>query len=344
MSGVAVGGGARTDTFTVQAAERLEPLIAGAKTAVLATHVSPDGDGIGAEICLHGYLASRGIETRIFNTEATPMRYQFLDERGAIEVYDEAEHGGFLRAADLLFMLDNSAPARFGPLEAAARASRATTVCIDHHNLIDPFWKVNLIDPSAAATGEMVYRIVEALGGRPDFTAAQAAYVSLLTDTGSFRFGKTAPRSHLLAADLLAAGVSPPIVHEQVYERSSAALVRLAGTALAGLQLGENGRLGWITLTLQQVRDCGAVNEDTSDVINELLTIDGVRLAVLVKELEGGRVKLSFRSKGTLDVNKVAQSFGGGGHTNASGAVIPGTIADRLEEILKPCRALLQVG
>jgi phosphoesterase RecJ-like protein len=337
-------GGTPAEEFTVKAAERLEPLLAAAKTAVLATHVTPDGDGIGAEICLHSYLVSRGIEARIFNTEATPLRYRFLDERGAIEVYDEARHGGFLRSADLLFMLDNSAPSRFGPLEAAARASRATTVCIDHHNLVDPFWKVNLIDPSAAATGEMVYRIVEALGGRPDFTAAQAAYVSLVTDTGSFRFGKTSPRSHRLAADLLEHGVSPPRVHEEVYERGSAALVRLTGVALAGLRISEDGRLGWITLTLQQVKDCGATNEDTSDVINELLTIDGVRVAVLLKELDGGRLKLSFRSKGALDVNRIAQAFGGGGHTNASGAVIAGSIAERLEGILMPCRALLQTG
>ena len=339
-----MSGEHRVDEFSVRAAERLEPLLHAAKTAVLATHVTPDGDGIGAEICLHSYLVSRGIEARIFNTEETPLRYRFLDERGAIEVYDEGRHGAFLRSADLLFMLDNSAPSRFGPLEAAARASRATSVCIDHHNITDPFWKVNLIDSSAAATGEMVYLLIEALGGRPDFAAAQAAYVSLVTDTGNFRFGKTAPRSHRLAADLLAAGVSPPRVHEEVYERSSAALVRLAGMALAGLQLGEGGRLAWITLTLRQVRDSGAMNEDTSDVVNELLTIDGVRLAVLVKEIEGGRIKLSFRSKGTLDVNRIAQSFGGGGHTNASGAVIAGTIADRLEAILAPCRALIPTG
>jgi phosphoesterase RecJ-like protein len=329
------------DAFTRKAAERLEPLLAGARTAVLATHVTPDGDGIGAEICLHSYLVARGLEARIFNTETTPLRYRFLDERGAVEVYEEVKHGDFLRSADLLFMLDNSAPSRFGPLEAAARASRAVTVCIDHHNLVDPYWKVNLIDSSAAATGEMVYRIVEALGGKPDFTAAQAAYVSLVTDTGSFRFGKTTPRSHLLAADLLAQGVSPPHVHEEVYERSSAALVRLSATALAGLRLEEEGRLAWITLTIQQVRTCGGGQEDTSDVVNELLTIDGVRVAVLFKEMEGGRLKLSFRSKGTLDVNRIAQSFGGGGHTNASGAVIDGTIDAKAEAILRSCRELL---
>jgi phosphoesterase RecJ-like protein len=337
------GGAAQAgDEFARKAAEGLRPLLEGAHTAVLATHVTPDGDGIGAEICWHSYLRARGIEARIFNTEMTPLRYRFLDERGAVEVYDEAKHGDFLRSADLLFMLDNSAPSRFGPLEEAARASRAVTVCIDHHNIVDPFWKVNLIDSSAAATGEMVYRIVEALGGRPDFTAAQAAYVSLVTDTGSFRFGKTTPRSHLLAADLLALGVSPPRVHEEVYERNSAALVRLSGMALAGLRLDEEERLAWITLTIEQVRASGGGNEDTSDVVNELLTIDGVRLAVLLKEMEGGRLKLSFRSKGTLDVNRIAQSFGGGGHTNASGAVVPGTIAAKIDEILRPCRDLVR--
>ena len=332
---------AADDDFTRKAATTLRPLLDRAKTAVLATHVTPDGDGIGAEICWHSYLRSRGIEARIFNTETTPLRYRFLDEAGAVEVYDETKHGDFLRSADLLFMLDNSAPSRFGPLEAAARASRAVTVCIDHHNLVDPFWKVNLIDSSSAATGEMVYRIIEALGGDPDFTAAQAAYVSLVTDTGSFRFGKTSPASHQLAARLLAKGVRPPRVHEEVYERTSASLVRLAGMALAGLRLEEEGRLAWIAMTLAQVRESGAEHEDTSDVVNELLTIDGVRVAVLLKELAGGRLKLSFRSKGTLDVNRVAQSFGGGGHTNASGAVIPGAIDTKGEEILRSCRELL---
>jgi phosphoesterase RecJ-like protein len=328
--------------FTAQAAARLRPLLDSARTAVLATHVTPDGDGIGAEICLHSYLTARGITTRIFNTEPTPLRYRFLDEKGAVEVFEAQHHDAFLRQADLFFMLDNSAPSRLGPLEEATRASRATTICIDHHNLVDPFWKVNLVDSQASATGEMVYRIVQALGGRPDFTAAQAAYVSLVTDTGYFRFGKTAPRSHRLAADLLAAGVSPPRVYEEVYERGSAALVRLGGLALSGLRLEEDGRLAWISMTHEEVVRCGAEGEDTSDIVNELLTIDRVRVAILFKELEASRVKLSFRSKGALDVNQVAQSFGGGGHTNASGAVIAGRLADLVPRVLDPCRALLR--
>jgi len=333
---------ARDRALVAEAAERLGPLLDSARTAVLTTHVTPDGDGIGAEICLHGYLVSRGIEARILNTERLSARYQFLDAGGVVEVFEASRHDAFVRSADLIFMLDNSAVSRLGPLEEATRASRATTICIDHHNVVEPFWNLNIIDPESSATGELVFQIVKALGGVSDFTAAQAAYVSLVTDTGYFRFNKTSPRAHQAAAEMLERGVSPPHVYEQVFERTSASLVRLGGMALAGLRVEEDGRLAWITLTQHQVEQCGAEQEDTSDVVNGLLAIDRVRIAALIKELPGGRVKLSFRSKGSLDVNRVAQGFGGGGHTNAAGAVVPGRLPELIEIVLRPCRDLLR--
>ena len=333
---------ARDQALVAEAAARLRPLLDAARTAVLTTHVTPDGDGIGAEICLHSYLVARGIEARILNTEPLSPRYRFIDERGAVEVFDAARHDGFVRSADLLFMLDNSAVSRLGPLEEAARASRATTICIDHHNVVEPFWKVNIIDPESSATGELVFQIVKALGGAPDFTAAQAAYVSLVTDTGYFRFNKTSPRAHQAAAEMLERGVSPPLVYEQVFERASASLVRLGGVAMADLHIEEEGRLAWITMTQRQVEECGAGQEDTSDIVNGLLAIERVRIAALLKEIPEGRVKLSFRSKGSLDVNSVAQGFGGGGHTNAAGAVVPGRLSELIETVLRPCRDLLR--
>jgi phosphoesterase RecJ-like protein len=334
----------RDRAFLETAAARLRPLFDGARTAALVTHVTPDGDGIGAEICLHAYLVSRGIDARILNTEPLPLRYRFLDTRGAVEVFDPARHDDFVRRADLIIMLDNSAPGRLGSLEAATRASRATTVCIDHHNLVDPFWKVSLVDPEASATGELIYRLIKTLGGRPDFGATQAAYVSLVTDTGYFRFGKTSPGAHESAADMLAQGVSPPRVYSEVFERHTAALVRLGGIALKDLRLEEADRLAWITLTRDQVSACGAEMEDTSDIVNELLTIDGVRVAALFKGIDDGRVKISLRSKGPLDVNRIAQAFGGGGHTNASGAVIAGTLEEVAGRVLAPCRDLVRRG
>jgi len=324
------------------AAARLEPIFGGARTAALTTHVNPDGDGIGAEICLLGYLRWRGIDARIINTEPLPARYRFLDPDGAVEVFDAARHEPFLRAADLVVMLDNSATSRLGPLEPAVRASRATTICIDHHNVVEPFWKVNIVDSESCATGELVFQIIKAMGGPIDRAAAQAAYVSLVTDTGYFRFSKTSPRCHEAAAEMLAAGVSPPRVYEEVFERNSASLLRLGGIATAGLRLEEGGRLAWVSLTRAQVLECGAEAEDTSDVVNALLSIDGVRMAALFKELDGGRTKLSFRSKGRLDVNRLASLFGGGGHTNAAGAVVEGDLEDTLRRVLPPCRELLQ--
>lgn len=325
-----------------EAARTLRPLLKTARTAALCTHIDPDGDGIGAEICLLGYLRELGIEARVINTEPLPARYRFLDPGGAVEVYDGARHDAFLRGADLLFMLDNSAVTRLGPLEPGVRASRATTICIDHHDVLEPFWKINIIDRQACATGELVFQIIKALGGRLDRLSAQAAYVSMVTDTGYFRFSKTSPRCHEAAAEMLAAGVEPPLVYQEVFERNSQALVRLGGTALAGLRVEEGGRLAWISLTRDQIAACEAESEDTSDIINELLTIDGVRLAVLFKELSGDRTKLSFRSKGDLDVNRLAARFGGGGHTNAAGAVVKGALGGTIDRILGPCRELLK--
>ena len=324
------------------AAQRLKPLLDGARTAALTTHVTPDGDGIGAEICLLGHLRMLGIDARVINTEPLPAKYRFLDPGRAVEVFDAAKHDAFLRGADLIFMLDNSATTRMGPLEPAIRASRAVTVCIDHHNVVEPFWKVNIIDPEACATGELVFQIVKAMGGRVDRTAAQAAYVSLVTDTGYFRFSKTSPRCHEAAAEMLAAGVSPPLVYEEVFERNSAALLRLGGVAMADLHQEEGGRLAWISLAREQVVRCQAETEDTSEIVNELLSIDGVRVGVLFKEMEGGRTKLSFRSKGDLDVNRLACRFGGGGHTNAAGAIVEGGLEETIRHVLPSCREILK--
>ena len=324
------------------AASRLDPLIDRAKTAVLITHVNPDGDGIGAEICLGRYLRSRGIDARIINTDPLAARYRFLDPDGHVETFEPARHDTFLRQSDLIFMLDNSATSRMGPLEPAVRGSRATTVCIDHHNVIEPFWKVNIVDPDACATGELVFQIIKMMGGQVDPIAAQAAYVSLVTDTGYFRFSKTSPRCHEAAAEMLAAGANPPLVYAEVYERNTPGLLRLGGVALADLRQEEGGRLAWITLTREQVRRCRAELEDTSDIVNDLLTMDGTRLAVLFKELDGGRIKLSFRSKGSVDVNRLAARFGGGGHSNAAGAVVSGGLEEAISRVLPPCRDLLK--
>jgi bifunctional oligoribonuclease and PAP phosphatase NrnA len=332
----------RDRTLIDSAARVLKPLLESARRVALCTHINPDGDGIGAEICLYHHLRGLGLETRILNTEPLPPRYRFLDPGGAVEVFDPARDAAFLRGADLIFMLDNSAVARLGPLEESVRGSCATTVCIDHHDVVEPFWKVNIVDEEACATGELVFQIVKAMGGTIGLAAAEAAYVSLVTDTGSFRFSKTSPRCHEAAAEMLALGVAPPRVYQEVYERNSLSLVRLGGVALAGLRLYEDGRLACITLTRAQVMACDAESEDTSDIVNGLLAIEGVQVAVMLKEIAGEKIKLSFRSKRGLDVNRLAARYGGGGHRNAAGAILDGPLEEALEKVLSSCRDLLR--
>jgi phosphoesterase RecJ-like protein len=187
----------------------------------------------------------------------------------------------------------------------------------------------------------MIYRLIREVDGEIDAAEAEPIYVSIVTDTGNFRFSNTTPGVLRTAADLLSKGVKVPRVYQEIFERYAPSFVKLLGTALASIQQDETGRLGYIELTREMMRACGADGEDTSDIINGILTIDGTELALLFKELPEGRTKVSLRSKGTLDVNRLASEFGGGGHRNASGIVMPVPIEEAVATILPKAKALI---
>jgi phosphoesterase RecJ-like protein len=302
-----------------------------AKRYVLVTHVNPDGDAIGSQVGLGRFLLSLGFVVKIVNQDETPHDLRFLESEGpSAEGYDPARHDGFLDAADAIVLVDNSAPDRLGRMETPVRARTATTFCIDHHPTRQTPWAGNVIDTSASATAVLVYELVRNAGGAPDRAAAEALYAGLATDTGFFRFNSTSPRAFRVAAELLEAGADPTRCYREVYERNSPAYTRLLGRALASLSLGTGGAVASAGITLGMIEACGATGVDTSEFTTPLLAVDGVRVAILFRELPGGKVKVSLRSKGELDVQQMAAEFGGGGHRNASGIVMPG----RFEEIV----------
>ena len=306
-------------------------LLARAKLYVLVTHVNPDGDAIGSQVGLGRYLRSLGFEVRIVNQDETPPEIRFLEFDGPFaEAYDPARHDGLLDASDAIVLVDNSAPDRLGRMEAPVRARTAKTLCIDHHPTRGTPWAGNVIDTSASATAVLVYELVLEGGGSPDRAAADALYAGLATDTGFFRFNSTSPRAFRVAAGLLEAGADPTRCYREVYERNTPAYTRLLGRALASVSLGEGGAVASTGVTIAMIESCGAAGVDTSEFTTPLLAIDGVRVAILFRELPGGKVKVSLRSKGELDVSLMAAEFGGGGHRNASGIVMPG----RFEEIV----------
>jgi bifunctional oligoribonuclease and PAP phosphatase NrnA len=326
--------------FDRQSYRQLEPLIRAARRAAVVTHINPDGDGVGSGLALARFLRNRGLDARFIPNRAVPASLAFLAPNGEAAPFVPAL-GPFLRDADLVITVDNASVERLGPLEADIRASRATRVCIDHHLMREPFWTLNIVDEEACSTGEMVHDCIRELGGTLDRAMAEAIYVAILTDTGSFRFSRTTGRVHRVVADLLDLGVEPHEIWHQVHERNPPGSLRLLGAALLDARFAAGGRLAWVELPLALLEECGAAEEDSSEIINHLLTVEGVEIALLFREQRDGATKMSLRSRPRHDVNALARAHGGGGHRNAAGAVAARPMAECVARLVPEATAVL---
>lgn len=323
--------------------EKLEAARREGRDVVLATHVNADGDGLGCELALQAFLKSRGQSVRVINSDPVPHKYRFL--AGSDEVIVHDGHGRaseLIRNAAVFVVLDNSSPDRLGPLLPDVKASGAYKICIDHHVDADPFWDLNCIDTEASASGHLVYRAVKALGGTITPPVAEALYVSFVTDTGHFRFSKTNADVHRVIADLMdTGGIDPPRIYRALFEGVTRGLTRMIGQALSDAHYEQGGRFAWARLTRRQLEECGGFEEDTSDLVNMLLAVEGVEAAALFKELPEGRTKVSLRSRGGVDVNRLASRFGGGGHKNASGILMNGPFEEGVRRVVEGMREVL---
>jgi phosphoesterase RecJ-like protein len=312
-----------------EAASMFRNLLDGAGNIVITTHINPDGDAIGSQSYLAQFLRSRGKRVRVVNQDPTPETLLFVEDPEArAERYDRQLHDDLLSDADLLILVDNSAPDRLGRMETIMVAAAGKTLCLDHHPTREAPWAHAINDTEACATTAVIYELTRSCGWRPDLHAAQAIYVGLVTDTGFFRFNSTNARAHVIAAELLNLGVRPDDVYRRIHERNSPAFTRLLGHALTDLRLDAGGAIASVTMTRRLIESLDAASEDPAEITTALLAIDGVKIAALYRELPDGRIKASLRSKGELDVHRLAKEFGGGGHKNASGIVIPGSLDD----------------
>jgi phosphoesterase RecJ-like protein len=193
----------------------------------------------------------------------------------------------------------------------------------------------------SCATTAVIYDLTRSCGWQPDLHAAQAIYVGLVTDTGFFRFNSTNARAHAIAAELLSMGVRPDRVYRRIYERNSPAFTRLLGHALTGLRLQADGAVATVRITKKLIDNLGAGKEDPAEITTTMLAIDGVVISALYRELPDGRIKVSLRSKGELDVHRLALEFGGGGHKNASGIVMPGELDEVVEIVTARAAAMV---
>ncbi len=313
---------------------RLEEALDGAERIVVTTHLRPDGDAIGSEACLTAFLGDRGKTVRVINDDPTPELLRFVAPTAfPVEVYDPAVHDPVFRSADLILLVDNAAPDRLGRLEGVIADVADRVLCIDHHPSREAPWHRTIQDVGACATAAILYRLTRAAGWTPDADAARSIYVALATDTGFFRFNSTNPEAHRIAAELVESGVDPAACYRAIHERNSPQFTRLLGEALARVRLDAEGAIASVRLSAERIAALDAAGEDTTEITTAMLAIDGVQIVLLFRELSGGRVKVSLRSKARLDVHRLASEYGGGGHRNASGIVMPGAldeVADRI--------------
>lgn len=316
------------------AVEEFHRLLEGAGLVLITTHINPDGDAIGSQACLASFLRWIGKRVRVVNQDPTPRALRFVeDPRVRAEPYDPSLHDGLLGEADLLILVDNSAPDRLGAMEGPMVAAADKTLCLDHHSSRSAPWAHAINDVDSCATTAVIYDLTRSRHWQPDLHAAQAIYVGLATDTGFFRFNSTNARAHAIAAELLGMGVRPDSVYKEIYERNSPAFARLLGHALTGISFAADGRLASVRLTRQLIDSLDAGGEDPAEITTAMLAIDGVLIAALYRELKDGRIKVSLRSKGELNVHHLALGFGGGGHKNASGIVLPATLQEAVEMV-----------
>ncbi|MCR4399182.1 MAG: bifunctional oligoribonuclease/PAP phosphatase NrnA [Firmicutes bacterium] len=279
---------------------------------VLVPHVNPDGDAIGSCLALFLALRRRGKQCRVLLDEPVPSRYRFLPGSAEVTGHPPGDQEFVLVA------LDCTDESRWGyPREGLAAAS--VVVNMDHHVSNSRFGDYQLVDEDASATGEIVFELLRDLGWGITSDEATSLYTAIATDTGSFRFANTTPRSLEICADLVRAGAKPDRIAEEVFETRSLAATLLLQRALSSLRVDQSGRIAWMCLGLEDFRESGASAEDTEGIVNNARMIEGVEVGLLFREIGEGRVKVALRSKSTVDVSRVASAFSGGGHPAARG-------------------------
>jgi phosphoesterase RecJ-like protein len=292
----------------------------GCTSVLIAGHKGPDGDALGSQLGLMLALEALGKKVTAHNLDPVPEIYRFLPSAERIKIGKPIQ-GRY----DACIVLDAD-PSRTGLFDATYPAD--VLINIDHHITNPCEWPLTWMDTAASATGEMIVKLIQELGVRIDRDMALCLYAALFTDTGSFRYSNTTPESMRISASLIESGADPWLVSENVYESFSYGRLKLLGAVLANMERSGNGRTAWVVVTDALYQQTATSAEDTDSFVNFVRSIKGVEVAVLFRQTGSAQYKISMRSKGRIDLSELAKSFGGGGHRNAAGGVLDGTIEE----------------
>jgi phosphoesterase RecJ-like protein len=296
-------------------------------------HKDADADSLGSALAFAEALREMGKRVHVVVPSPLPQGLRYLPGFETIVAKPPP--------LDLLFTFDCASVHRFGD-RAGLVESVGHVVNVDHHASNDGFGEINLVDPTASATGQVVHGLLQAMGCPISAETATNLYAALLTDTGGFRHENTTEAALRLGADLVARGADPGWVALKSYKSRSVAQLRLEGMATAAARTESEGRLVWSEVTQAMLDDSGATMQEAEGVIDQLQTVDGMKLAVLFKQAGPRLTKISVRSRDEVDSTALCVPFGGGGHRRAAGAELRQPLESARERVLEVARALLR--
>ena len=307
-------------------------LIESKSNFAITTHIKPDGDGVGSSLGLCWLLRSLGKTAEVIVNGDVPPAYRSLP--GADEIRDVSVIDS---KYDAIFVIECSNIDRPG----INGLKNEFTVNIDHHATSEHFGTINWIDSTASAVGEMIYNLCKAIGGRITKEIAECVYMALVTDTGSFHFPNTSDRTLKVASELIKAGARPATIGEAVYNNYPWSRIELMRQVLDTVKRDDSGKIAMLRQTLAMKEIAGSIDGDNNGFVNIPLAAKDVVATVYMREVGVDSYRVSLRSKGDINVAKVAEGFGGGGHKNAAGLRIDGAWDDAEAKIVQALRASL---
>jgi phosphoesterase RecJ-like protein len=281
----------------------------------ITSHIRPDGDSLGSSLGLYWLLRALDKDAEVIMRDPVPHAYQKLPGTQNVRVTPIVD-----RQYDAVFVIECSDITRPGLIDL----EKQFVVNIDHHSTTALFGTINWIDSTASAVGEMIYNLCKATGVRVTKEIAECVYTALITDTGSFHYSNTSERTFKVASELVRAGVKPAKISQAVYSSYPWSKIELLREVLSTARRDESGRVAWMRQTLEMQERAGAADEDGDGFVNYPLTVGEVEAVALLKECAPGVYRTSLRSKGDINVARIAEKFGGGGHRNAAGCTLRG--------------------
>lgn len=303
---------------------------------MVTSHVNPDGDSISSQLALASMLKTLGKQVSIINQDPVPERYRFLPGWESISNKMETPN------VTAVCVVDCANPERIGKAAELITPATMELIVIDHHVSNDGFGHIQYIDTQASSTCELVYRISQKLGVKLNAEQATILLSGIMTDSGGFRYSNTSPVTLRTAALLMESGAELAWISEQLYFQQPLRHLKVLGQLFSDLKTAANGKVSWVALTQEIARKHGFDINDSEEFVSHVLSVKGAEVGLLFKEQGNGIVRISFRSKGRVDVNRLAALFGGGGHIQAAGARLNTTLDDAVQKVVQMVEAELR--